>query len=567
MLLAVIILMIVMNTILSVFIMRRRFQEPGALVAVLLLVVFPTAILMRHAYDGLPTIYPASVQWLLGPAILLFGTYFPDGRAVPKWGPVFVAFLVALDTLYRLGVVDIFANAIIGLIFVNAFNLYPLFALLYRYFRHSTANQRQQLKWLVFGGGIALAAYTIEQMVAFVLIQTDMTYAAGIVSSLGGIFSLLTIFAPMALIGVALLSRRVWNVNFAICRTLVYGGATVALIILLGVSFFALRGVLAVFGMQEAGVALGISAVVVTLAFQPARTWLQDFVDRELYGIGIDYDKPKPTLPESSTGPLQIDRYGDLVAIGRGGMGSVYRAIDRETGAVVALKVLPDEFTDVPEFRRRFTREAQVLMRLDHPNIVRVVAAGTQDAAPYIAMEFVGGPTLKALIKEKGQLDVDQSYEVLRQVASALDYAHGQGVIHRDIKPSNIMLEGSRVVVMDFGIAKLAAAATALTATGLMGTLDTIAPEQIQVAAEVTPAADIYSLGVVAFTMLTGRLPFVNATPGALVLAHLMEPPPDPQMINERIPVGAASAVLRALAKDPNARFASAGDFAEALRS
>lgn len=191
-----------------------------------------------------------------------------------------------------------------------------------------------------------------------------------------------------------------------------------------------------------------------------------------------------------------------------------------------------------------------------------------------MVMEYVEGPDLASLLKQRGRLPLEEALPLLQDVASALDYAHSQGVIHRDVKPSNVMVEHitgsgqhrtSRAVLMDFGIAKSYAAATRLTQSGMIGTLDYISPEQIQGASEVDGRADVYSFGVMAYQVLTGELPFKHNNPGAMVMAHLMQPAPDPRRLAPELPDDAADALMRAMAKSPEARFASAGEFIAAL--
>jgi serine/threonine-protein kinase len=161
--------------------------------------------------------------------------------------------------------------------------------------------------------------------------------------------------------------------------------------------------------------------------------------------------------------------------------------------------------------------------------------------------------------------------DLLRGVANALDYAHQQGLVHRDIKPSNVMLDSStilsRVVLTDFGIAKISDAHTKITNTGMLGTFDYIAPEQIQASAEVDGRADVYALGVMTYQMLTGSLPFQRPNTGALLLAHLNAPPPDAREILHSLPRHAARAIQQAMAKQPAARYATAGDFITTLEN
>jgi serine/threonine-protein kinase len=235
----------------------------------------------------------------------------------------------------------------------------------------------------------------------------------------------------------------------------------------------------------------------------------------------------------------------------------------------VAIKVLRATLASDEQFRKRFMREAEVVSGLDHPNIVQVMDFGDENGAYYIVMELLSGPDLSSLLRQEKQIPLTKTVELLRGVASALDYAHEKGLVHRDIKPSNVMLDShttsSRVVLTDFGIAKISDAHTRITNTGMVGTFDYIAPEQIQASADVDGRADIYSLGAMTYQMLTGRLPFERPNTGALLLAHLNAPPPDVRETVRGIPRQTAYAIQQAMAKEPRARYATASEFVSRL--
>jgi eukaryotic-like serine/threonine-protein kinase len=205
---------------------------------------------------------------------------------------------------------------------------------------------------------------------------------------------------------------------------------------------------------------------------------------------------------------------------------------------------------------------------LAHPNIVKVYEFGESAGTPYLVMEYIQGHDLAEHLRQAGQVPLEETSTILNQIAAALDYAHAQGLVHRDIKASNVMLEeneaGRRAVLMDFGIAKLVGG-TALTNTGMLGTFEYMSPEQIQASANVDGRADVYSLGVLAFQMLTGQLPFTATSPAAILIAHLQTPPPDPGLFQPDLPPLASAAIIRALEKDPVRRFPTAGAFASAL--
>ncbi|HHE73293.1 MAG TPA: hypothetical protein ENL34_13545 [Chloroflexi bacterium] len=254
-----------------------------------------------------------------------------------------------------------------------------------------------------------------------------------------------------------------------------------------------------------------------------------------------------------------LGQYQILEEIGRGGMAVVYKAHQPTLERYVAIKVLPQQFTFDREFVERFLREARAAARLNHPNIVTIHDVGQADGTYYIVMEYLEGPSLADLLRQQRALPPQQAAQIVAQVASALDYAHQQGFVHRDVKPSNILLGAGGVAKLtDFGIVK-AAEGTRLTQTGtVLGTPEYMSPEQAK-GLGVDRHSDIYSLGVVAYEMLAGRVPFSGDTL-AVLHAHVYEPPD-----LRALPVGVQGVVSSALAKDPRQRFGSSGAFAQAL--
>ncbi len=263
-------------------------------------------------------------------------------------------------------------------------------------------------------------------------------------------------------------------------------------------------------------------------------------------------------------------RYQLESRIATGGMGEVWRATDTVLGRTVAVKLLKAEYADDSRFRSRFETEARHAASLHHPNVAAVYDFGEAEAAdgsgqhrPYLVMELVEGQPLSALLRPGQPLDPDATRDLLSQAADAVGAAHVAGIVHRDIKPANLLVTPDRQVkITDFGIAR-ATEGMALTETGqVMGTPQYLSPEQAR-GEGVTPASDVYSLGVVAFECLAGRRPFVGDTPVATALAHLREPVPE---LPEDIPADLAAVVRRALSKDPADRFPDADAFAVALR-
>ncbi|MCQ3971962.1 MAG: hypothetical protein DPW09_00795 [Anaerolineae bacterium] len=264
-----------------------------------------------------------------------------------------------------------------------------------------------------------------------------------------------------------------------------------------------------------------------------------------------------------------IGNYQIIQRLGRGGMADVYKAFHTGLAVHRALKVIRPEFVAEEGFKERFQREAQAVAALRHPNIVQMHDFGVQDNLYYMVMEFVEGQDLKSYLTQHGQVrPFSQVAVILEQVASALGYAHGRNVVHRDIKPANIMLtpEG-QAILMDFGIAKMLAMEERMTQTGVgIGTPAYMSPEQARGQSDVGPPADIYSLGIVLYEMLTGRVPFSADTPLAVMLKAINDPLPPPREFSPDIPDVLQGVVLKATAKDPALRYQTAAAFVDALK-
>ena len=261
-------------------------------------------------------------------------------------------------------------------------------------------------------------------------------------------------------------------------------------------------------------------------------------------------------------GQVLDGRYTLTRRLGSGGMADVWCANDAQLGREVALKVLHENFARDTEFVERFRREASAAAGLQHPNVVGVFDRGEVEDTYYIAMEYVDGSSLKDLIERK--LSVSEAVEVARQVLSAAEFANERGIVHRDLKPMNVLIDRSgRIRVTDFGIAR--AGGSEITQTGsVMGTAQYLSPEQAQ-GLEVTAASDVYSIGVMLFEMLTGRVPFEGDSAVAVAMKQVSQAPPPPSSINPAVPPALDSVVLRALAKEPANRYASAAEMSEAL--
>lgn len=256
--------------------------------------------------------------------------------------------------------------------------------------------------------------------------------------------------------------------------------------------------------------------------------------------------------------------------IGRGGMSVVYRAHDLRLNRAVAIKVLPPELALDPAVRMRFTREAQTSAQLSHPHIVPIFDVGEHDGIAYFVMALVTGGTLASHLELRPLRAVEEVRRTLAEVADALAYAHLRGVIHRDIKADNILLEseGGRSMVTDFGIARAMESGARLTQTGIaVGTPTYMSPEQAVGEHHVDGRSDIYSLGVLGYQMITGRVPFAASNSMALLLKHVSEPPRPILELRPEAPRALAEAIERALAKTPDSRWPTASAFREALLS
>jgi serine/threonine-protein kinase len=237
----------------------------------------------------------------------------------------------------------------------------------------------------------------------------------------------------------------------------------------------------------------------------------------------------------------------------------------------VAVKLMPLTLASKPLLRARFLHEGAILARLKHPNVIRLLDQGEHEGILFMALEYISGYDLRQRLSESGPIPLQDLLPYLRQLAEALDYIHSEGIVHRDVKPANVILQVEedgpvrRVVLGDFGIARDLSEEIDPFPSDIVGTLDYIAPEQIQAVGDIDRRADIYALGVMTFELLTGRLPFQKTHPGALILAHLREPAPDPLEINPALTPSAGAAIMRAMIKEREARYVSASDFVEAL--
>ncbi len=281
----------------------------------------------------------------------------------------------------------------------------------------------------------------------------------------------------------------------------------------------------------------------------------------------------RPAIGDFPAG-AQIGGYQIRELIGRGGMAVVYRAADVRLDRQVALKVLAPELTKDAAFRQRFIRESRAGAAVDHPNVIPVFEAGEADGVLFIAMRYVAGRDVRALLEQAGPLPPARAVSIITQIASALDAAHARGLVHRDVKPANMLLGtvGSdtapdHVYLSDFGLSKLSASAVSLTGTGqFLGTIDYMSPEQVE-GRPTDGRTDLYALACAAFEMLTGRPPFHRDQDLAVMWAQVSAPPPSARKLRPELPAAVDQALAKALAKAPENRQASCLEFAAELRA
>lgn len=460
-----------------------------------------------------------------------------------------------------------------------------IYALVYRYIHTGNPIKREQLKWVAFSIAVAVAvSLGCNIFLAFFEKGNPPDGLSLIVNIVTQTLSVAAVLSVPAAMVFSILRYRLYDIELVINRSLIYGTLAVFLAAVFGIVLFGLETLFrAITGRDNPStVGIVVATVAVFSLYNPTLRVLQNFVNRKLFGIELDLndvERINAKIEKVSHLPshviVSVGGYTDLELIARGGMGEIYKARHPTLNRTVAIKILSVYFKDDPAFNRRFAREADLMARLRHPSIITIYDYGEQDGLPYIVMEYLTGKTLSEILKERERIPLEESLPLLEDLASALDYAHDQGVIHRDLKPSNVILEPTttsdrgrtwRAILMDFGIARFMSGNTMLTVTGdVLGTADYISPEQAHGIAELDRRADLYSFAVMTYQILTGHKPFERNNTWAMIRSHLEEPPPDPRLHVE-MPEVAAGALLKALSKRPEERFASVGEFVAELR-
>jgi serine/threonine-protein kinase len=268
---------------------------------------------------------------------------------------------------------------------------------------------------------------------------------------------------------------------------------------------------------------------------------------------------------ERPSGSMLLRRFQIARTIGRGGMGAVYLADDRQLGEQVALKVMAQNLAEDPQAAERFRREVGAARKITHPNVIRIHDLGDDAGLLFLTMEYCPSQTLEALLRERGRLELAEARPLIGAICDALDAAHAAGVVHRDLKPLNVLVNPERQVrVIDFGLAKASYLAGA-TATGMiLGTPEYMAPEQVR-GQPVDHRTDLYALAALTFRMLCGRTPFRADTPIAVGFMQCSQAPPAPSSLAPGLPAGIEETILKGLSKDPAQRFDSAAAFKRAM--
>lgn len=514
---------------------------------------------------------PGLVAALLGNIIELSFLYLiPNGRFSPKWAYIPLTIGVLAISILTLHINDVISLSevvisILSLITISIVVM-SIGMQFYRYARVSNPIERQQTKWIVFG----TAVFFVSIVVWSIIFSGAVAIPAGAIRLLVNVLgsyalTCLLIVLPVALT-IAMLRYNLWNIDIAINRSLV---GVIVTVVLAFVFFVSVVVVQTVVNANNPLIGFAVSAIGPLVLFNPTRKRVRHFIDRRVYGFAFDLNELNAvqrqqhiTNPGALSG-ITLGDYSVLDVIGKGGMGEVYKG--HGGGQTVAIKTMLPEIAADSTMRVRFMREAEIGQTLDHPGIAKVYTSGDHNGTPYLVMEYIDGDDISLQLKRGKKYDTETATTIMAQVCEALDMAHALGYVHRDIKPSNIMLrENGAAVLMDFGVTKVGDTSVGLTGTGMVGTITYMAPEQIKAAKDVDHHADIYALGVMLYEMLTGQQPFTGG-PAQVLFAHIQQPAPDPRKVDDTMPDAIADAILKALEKEPEDRFQSAGAFAAAL--
>ena len=510
---------------------------------------------------------------------------FPDGRFQPGLSRYVLALFAPLYMIVApSGSILLGGQSLPTIQFIAFFVVFSspalgLLAQIYRYRAVASPVQKQQTKWILLGfiGWVLMSFVYLGIQVFFPQLRLPSIFPDAVIYALPALISLY-ILVPLLLIslnlipftfGLSILRYRLWNIDIVINRSLVYSLQTIMLTVIFALVFATLHTFLTfISGGSQDGIVAIISTAVVILAFNPVRRQARHFIDRNLYGLRFDLNElNRAQKPVSITNPGKLtgEQFGDYEVcgvIGKGGMGEVYEGFG--DGKRVAIKTMLPDIAIKSDMKIRFEREVEIGLSLKNPHIAEVYTSGDYQNTAYLVMEYIAGQDLGDVLDLERKFDYETACQITKDICLALSVAHEQGYIHRDIKPSNIMLrENGSAVLMDFGISKIQDAKT-ITGTGAVGTIYYMAPEQIISSKDVDFRADIYALGAVLYQMLTGETPFTGGV-AQVMFAQIQQPAPDPRIIQPDIPDPIAEAILKAMKKDPDSRFQSVEEFANAL--
>jgi tRNA A-37 threonylcarbamoyl transferase component Bud32 len=573
-------------TVLATFIFYHRSSD--WLVFLMSLSVFLLGVSFAYSMSQHHPLVAASVTNLGFVVMIIAMNLFPIGTFKPSWGKWLsasaIVFFVAtipiqmtvsspsnISNLYNIALV--FAMGFVGLSLLSTF---------LRFRDHCTPTQKQQLKLVLYFSvvgficsSVAIGLMNLPEILSFLTgtsLTNDTTLRLFALVSARLFDAIGLLLVPIGIF-MSIFKTRLWEIDLVINRSLVGGLVSVSLLLICLVVALVINSVL---GVENSSVTALIAIVIGAFIFNPIRRQVRHFVDIRIYRLRFDQNRlkkaqrfPSAFIPVAGRlTSLQISNYYVDNMIGKGGMGEVYLAHkDRYS---FAMKVLNEIDARQPISRERFLRESEILNRLKHPNITKTFEVGEFNNTHYIVMELLDGVELSTHIKQKGAFTVDDMLAIVKDISSALDFAHKNGVIHRDVKPSNIMLclnrdnETFRPVLIDFGIAKDTTRTSSITNTDTIGTITYMAPEQIQGHKVIDYRVDLYSLGIVTYEMLAATTPFIGAT-GNLVFAHLQQPAPNICERKPEIPEYIAKAIQKAMEKNPSDRFESAMAFYKAL--
>jgi hypothetical protein len=496
------------------------------------------------------------------PFIYFTWLLFPSGQLIPRWASFGLIIAgVGLYTNRFLNIVPMF-NRDAFLILDALLLVFNAGIHVYRFRYIYTPLQRQQVKWLFLGTVVSFVGYYWLIVIPYVLqVEANLFLREALR------FVVLSI--PIATL-FAMLRYRLYDADYFLNRGLVYGTTTVLLIVLFLLLTLLLRPILEVLGIHPwlADSILLVVAVGLGLVFGRVRKSLQSQIDRRFFRLRLNLDEIEENAQRTAhpkSGKLEgkiFETYRIEKLIGRGGMGEVYKAW--RGSQAVAIKVLRERENGGIGLAR-FLREQELLAKTQHRNVVHYLDSGTLNGMPYLTMEYLHGTDLGEYLKAQRRLPLEQALLILSDVANALHYLHSLGLVHRDVKPSNIMVQDTRAVLTDFGLLRAVYPEKPITQNGIVGTIQYTAPEQMLDTLETDHRADIYALGIVAYHMLAGELPF-KGNVMQMVFAQLHEPPPNISLINPHISATVANALIKAMAKDPSARFNSVLDFVAKLR-